>query len=89
MADPTLTRTSVSITYAASDGYRAACAYKAGKGTAHLKTGEPVPPEEALLAALEELARLTALFGFEDEATRRFQCARAAVFEWRESKRAA
>jgi hypothetical protein len=89
MADPTLKRTSVQINYTSSDGYRMAFGTKAGSGSKHRVTGVEVPPEEALLAALEELARLTALFGFEDEATRRFQCARAAVFEWRESTRAA
>lgn len=86
MADPTLKRTSVQINYTASDGYRSECGYKAGAGSISLKTGEPIPPEGALLEALEELARLTALFGFEAEALERFNAARARVFEWRKTR---
>ena len=69
MADPTLKKTLVQIRYTASTGYRAEMTCKAGEGVAHLQTGEPVPPEKALLAGIEELARLLALFGFEQQAS--------------------
>lgn len=84
MADPTLKRTNVQINYTASDGYRAECGYKAGAKDP--VTGDCSPPEDALLEALEELARLTALFGFEDQALERFNAARARVFEWRKTR---
>lgn len=86
MADPTLARTRVTIAYTSSDKYRAGFTAKAGKGSQHRVTGEEVPPERALLAALEELARLTALFGFQDEALECFNGARQRVAEWRASR---
>jgi hypothetical protein len=84
--DPTLKRTTVVIKYTSSDGYRAELTTKGGEGTAHRVTGEPVPPQRALISALEELARLTALFGFEDEALEAFTGARQRVAEWRASR---
>jgi hypothetical protein len=81
--DPALKRTNVVIKYAASDGYQAEFTARGGEGTAHRVTGEPVPPQRALIAALQELARLTALFGFEDEALEAFTDARQRVAEWR------
>lgn len=86
MADPKLTRTSVQIKYTSSDGYRAEFGGKAGTGSKHLKTGEEVPPQHALLAALEELSRLTALFGFEEDAKKAFDEPRARVAEWKASR---
>lgn len=83
MRDPTLKRTRVEIAYTASDGYHAECMYKGGQGSRVISTGAEVPPENALLAALEELARLTALFGFTDQALTVFTEARQRVEEWR------
>ena len=86
MANPTLKRTSVQIKYSSSDGFRFEYGAKAGTGTKHRVTGEEVPPQLALLDALEELARLTALFGFEAEALKKFNGARACVAEWKASR---
>lgn len=83
MTDPTLKRTSVQIKYTSSDGFRAEFGGKAGTGTRHRVTGEEVPPQNALIAGFEELARLTALFGFESEAREAAEGAFARVAEWR------
>lgn len=84
--DPKLTRTNVQIKYSSSDGFRCEYGAKAGKGSTNLRTGEEVPPQHALLEALGELARLTALFGFEAEALEEFNGARQRVAEWREKR---
>lgn len=81
MSDPVLISTKVVIYHLASDGYRAEWTAKAGKGTNHRVTGEKVPPQTALLSALEELARITALYGFQDEALELFNAARKRVLE--------
>lgn len=78
MDDPKLNRTSVTVKYTADDGYSSDAGFK----------GTPERPELGLLGALEELARLTALFGFEAEALEAFNGARERVAEWR-GKRAA
>ena len=81
MADPKLERTSVEIRYTADDGYSSVCGYRTGKGApVH---GDATRPEGALLSALEELARITALFGFEAEARKTVDEAFARVAEWR------
>ena len=82
-----LKRISVQIKYSSSDGYRAEFGTKGGEGSVHLTTGEPVPPQYALIAALEELARLTALFGFEAEARKAADNAFARVAEWRANRK--
>lgn len=87
MNDPTLARTNVRVAYTSSDGFRYELTTRGGVGTANEETGDPVPPELGLLAALEELARLTALFGFEVQAQERFDAARQRVVEWK-AKRA-
>ena len=86
MNDPTLKRTTVHIRYTASDGYRSEFSADVAPGSKNLKTGEPVPPQMALLIGLRELARLTALFGFQDDALREFNEARSAVSEWRATR---
>ena len=87
MSDPKLERTSVQITYRADDGYKAEVGYKSGKGVRAFEGG-PTRPEAALLAGVEELARLTALFGFEAEARQAFDAATARVNEWRAQRAA-
>lgn len=82
MEDPKLERASVDIRYRADDGYSSVCGFKSGKGY-----GDP-KPESSLLGALEELARIAALFGHEAEARKAVDDALARVAEWRE-KRAA
>lgn len=79
--DPKLKRTRVSVTYRASDGRIAEFSARAGTGSKHLLTGDEVPPEEALLAGVEELARLCELFGFGAEASKRVTDAQARVRE--------
>lgn len=86
MSDPTLKKTSVQIGYTSSDGYRMEWSAKAGAGSKNAKTGEEVPPQHSMIAGLEELARLTALFGFEDEALEAFNGARQRVAEWKASR---
>lgn len=85
-ADPKLVRSSIEINYSANDGYRVEALYRSGTGfrvgQEHLNPN----PEEALLGALGELARITALFGFEDRALEIFNKNREAVFEWRRNR---
>lgn len=80
MAEPKLKSSSVTLRYSADDGFRTATTY-----TANGHHGK-VPPEIPMLEALEELARLTALFGFGDEAKKRFDGAVARVAEWRNTQ---
>jgi hypothetical protein len=82
MSYPTLVKTKVVFSYTASDGYRMEFGAKAGKGSKDVH-GNEVAPELAYLDALEELARLTALFGFEDQAKERFDAAQARVAAWK------
>lgn len=81
MTDPTLKRTRVLIAYTGSDGYRSEWQAKGG-------VGSKAPAEGPLLAGIEELARMLALFGFEDEARKRVDGAFARVREWRETRHA-
>lgn len=76
--DPKLVRSSVLIKYRADDGYASE-----HQVNSHL-TG--VAPHIPLLDALEELARLTALFDFEDEALARFNAARKRVADWKAAR---
>jgi hypothetical protein len=78
MADPTLKRSSVTINYAASDGYRSTVNYS-NRG----RMGREPPPQLPLLEAVDELARLCELFGFGAEASARVDEARARVKAWR------
>lgn len=86
MADPTLKRTSVQIKYTSSDGYRFEFSAKAGAGSRNLSTGEEVPPQYALIEAIEEMARLCALFGFEADARKAADGAFARVAKWRKKR---
>lgn len=72
--DPKLVRSSVTIKYHADDGYASE-----QKLSSNLPGVEPHIP---LLDALEELARLTALFGYGREALERFNAARNRVAYW-------
>ena len=49
-------------------------------------TAHQTDPHMPLLVALEELARLTALFGFEAEALERFDAARKRVADWKAAR---
>ena len=79
MADPTLRRASVVIKYTSSDGYRSEVRY-----SNHGALGNPtIPPENVLLEAIDELARLSELFGFGAEASTAVATAQMRVREWR------
>lgn len=79
MADPKITFASVEINYRADDGYRSGTKMKSLKDVGK--------PTDVLLEALEELARLTSLFGLEIEAAQRFHDARVRVADWRMEQR--
>jgi len=76
MNDPKIKTAKVVIKYKADDGYHADMTC----------SGLPDKPQIALLEGLKELARLTALFGFEAEALEVFNTARANVAEWRDNR---
>lgn len=75
MPDPTISRSSVVIKYGSSDGFSSTQSIKNNKDT----------PHKALMTALDEISRLTALFGFEVEAETVFYAARSRVAEWKKS----
>lgn len=77
MSDPKLLHSSVKIDYRADDGY--STQWRIGRSQA-------AEAHIALLEGLEELARLTALFGFEAEALERFNAARKRVADWRAAR---
>lgn len=59
MSDPKLKSASVRMIYTSTDGYRAETGFS---------SRQAATPQEALLGAIDELARVLALFGFADEA---------------------
>ena len=75
MNEPSLKKVSVRISYEADDGYRSVVSYESRKDGAS--------PNFALIEALEELSRLTALFGVEYQAKEVFEAARARVAKWK------
>lgn len=81
--NPKLTKTAVQIKYWADDGYKSDTMMKAGQGQTHMVTGEPIPPELALLDALEELQRLCNLFGFAKQADERIASVNGRMADWR------
>jgi hypothetical protein len=72
MADPKLKQTEVVIRYKSDDGYRCKVVFIGNE-----------KPEIGFLQALDELSRLTSLFGFDDEALAAFNSARERVSEWK------
>lgn len=81
MSDPTIKRSSVTINYTSSDGYKMEVNYS-NRGRMGLKP----PPESPLLDAIEELSRLCELFGHGEQAFARMQQARLRVKDWRDSR---
>lgn len=79
MSDPTLTRSFVDIRYSSSDGYHMSVGFSGG-ATA------PVPPGEALLSAIDELARIASLFGLEADVKQRVADSCQRVAEWRAAR---
>jgi hypothetical protein len=76
-----MTKAKVVIGYHADDGYQTEAEYRAPN-----RNLPRVTPKAAMLAALEELARLTALFGWEDEALEKFTAARERVAKFKEAR---
>lgn len=76
MSYPQLTRSSVVVRYSSDEGYNCSKEFTTPKSY----------PEGALLEALEELARITSMFGFEDEALERFNAARQRVADWKKAR---
>ena len=81
MSDPKIAECSAAVRYKADDGYYSVVEFQVD----HRRTKE-IPPERPFINAIEELARLTALFGFEEEALKVFNEARERVFEWRKNR---
>lgn len=77
--DPTLKDAAVMIRYSASDGYKSEAGFMGGNKRS-------AAPEEALLGALEELARLTALFGLQSQAEKRVAESFQRVADWRAAR---
>ncbi len=75
MQDPKLKLSRVFISYSATNGYRKESTYS----SAQMNVAKELKPVQPLLSALEELARLTALFGYADEALEVFNGARERV----------
>ena len=71
MSDPKIAECSVAVRYRADDGYNSSVEFRVD----YRRTKE-IPPERPFINAIEELARLTALFGFEEEALKVFNEAR-------------
>lgn len=82
MADPTLKKVRGQIKYWSSDGFKADLITRAGEGVHHLKTGEPVPPEKALINLLDESLRLLMLFGFEVQADETIADVKKRMADW-------
>jgi len=85
MKEPKLKRSSVQIKYTSTDGYRSETGFSSGVGIRDICTGDRTTPQAALIGGFEELARLTALFGFEAEARKAAEDAFKRVAEWREA----
>lgn len=81
MSDPKLKACSVVVRHEADDGYWSEKEFKIFPSHAGR-----LPPERPFIGAIEELARLTALFGFDEEALKAFNDARERVFEWRKNR---
>ncbi len=82
MADPKIVKSSVVIKYRATDGYSADTAFGGGRGASTVAAHQP------LLDAYAELARLLALFGYEEEARAAAEERIKAVADWRAEREA-
>lgn len=81
MRDPMIKTCKVGISYRSDDGYSTETVYKLRPIDLGVKM-----PEQPLLDGLEELARITALFGLEDQALKVFEDARTRVAEWKKGR---
>lgn len=76
--DPRIKKCSVSISYHSDDGYESDQVFHLYPIDHNVKM-----PEQPLIDGLEELARLTALFGLEAKAKEVFEAAQTRVREWK------
>jgi hypothetical protein len=76
-AEPKLTRTRYVIDYASNDQYQ--------MSQKHDSSDLPAEhgPEVVFLQAIQELARITALFGFQEQAKAHFDAGQKAIADWR------
>ena len=79
MADPVLTKSSVQVAYKSSDGYAVEIDYT-NRGA------EIAEPHQMLLDGFAELARILALFGFEQQARNAAFKSFDAIRTWRENR---
>lgn len=77
--DPTLKTASITIKYTASDGYKMVAQFDGGGKRS-------ATAEDVLLAGIDELARLAALFGLQDKADQMMNEAIRRVANWRASQ---
>ncbi|MDP1980499.1 hypothetical protein [Undibacterium sp.] len=84
MTDPKIIKAVVTINYTADDGTSSSVTYKEYPADAGRN-----PPCQPLIDGLEELARLTTLFKFENKALVAFHEARKKVFIWRSKRETA
>lgn len=73
MTDPKLVVALVTITHASDDGYQSTESFFSGEGN---------PVEGVLLGALQELTRLTALYGFAKKAKDKFDAMQATMADF-------
>lgn len=78
MSDPKIVRSRVVVDYSADDGYACEVGYKGTKDA----------PASGLLSGLDEIARLLALFGMQDEARRVVDDAFGRVAAWKSKREA-
>ena len=83
MSTSRLKRTKVSISYGTTCGINVKYDAKGGAGTKFLITDGEVPPHVVLIDAIGQLARITAIYGYEDAALEEFLRKRDEVFEIR------
>ena len=76
--DPRIEKCSVSISYKSDDGYECNQEFHIFPIDHNVKM-----PEQPMIDGLEELARLTALFGLEARAKEVFEAAQGRVQEWK------
>ena len=81
MSDPKIAECSVAVRYRADDGYNSSVEFRVD----YRRTKE-IPPERPFIDAIQELARLTALFGFDEEALKAFNDASERNFDCRKNR---
>ncbi len=84
MTDPQIVKATVTINYTSDDGHTSSVTFKQYPADAGRN-----PPCQPLIDGLEELARLTTLFKFENKALTVFHEARKKVFIWRSKRESA